>query len=189
VLKKAYQNLIGDSRSINECLIRPTDWLIDYSSIKFLWDSAILQITAEFFLINLQKPVKLLNFADLMEKFCGNLQKLQICRTSQKCAKKCKKNAENCEFCSSPQICTLKNSPMKRQSKLEEKCTEKPEKKGDVFILNTKGLYNKSGRSKKSLGKRRANNVKQDDNLGQDKNNNSEKWNENKTGINFHIIY
>jgi hypothetical protein len=72
-------------------LIRPTDWLIDYSSIKFLWDSAILQITAKFFLINLQKPVKLLNFADFIKKFCGNLQKLQICRTSQKCVKKVQK--------------------------------------------------------------------------------------------------
>jgi hypothetical protein len=91
VLKKAYQNLIGDSRSINKCLIRSMDWLIDYSSIKFLWHSAILQITAEFFLINLQKPVKLLNFADFMKKFCGNLQKLQLCRTSQKCAKKVQK--------------------------------------------------------------------------------------------------
>jgi hypothetical protein len=26
-----------------------------------------------------------------MKKFCGNLQKLQICRTSQKCAKKVQK--------------------------------------------------------------------------------------------------
>jgi hypothetical protein len=31
------------------------------------------------------------NFADFMKKFCSNLQKLQICRTLQECAKKVQK--------------------------------------------------------------------------------------------------
>ena len=65
--------------------------VISYSAVKFLRDSAILQITVEFFLINLQKPVKLQNFADFMKKFCGNLQNCKIRRTSQKCAKKVQK--------------------------------------------------------------------------------------------------
>jgi hypothetical protein len=52
-----------------------------------------------------------------------------------------------------------KQSKSKRQSESEEKCTEKSEEKGDVFILNTKRLYDKLGRSKKSLGKRRTDNI------------------------------
>jgi hypothetical protein len=87
--------------------------LIDYSSIKFLQDSAILQITAEFFLINLQKPVKLLNFTDFMKKICGNLQKLQICRTSQKCAKKVQKKCRKLRILQFSTDLHPKNSPIK----------------------------------------------------------------------------
>jgi hypothetical protein len=40
---------------------------------------------------------------------CKNCKFAELCRNAPK---KCKKNAENCEFCSSLQICILKNSPM-----------------------------------------------------------------------------